>query len=112
MRTNEERIEAMHLRARELKKENRIRKRRILQALSMAACLSLVLLLAFLMPGISQRGASEAPSAGMSASIFSSGSAAGYIVLGVIAFLAGIFAAIFCFRLKEAQKDRDQEEDL
>jgi len=112
MRTNEERIEALHKRARELEQKNRIRKRRIIQALSMAACLSLVVILAFLMPGILQKTASEAPDAGMNASIFSSGGTAGYIVLGIVAFLAGVFVTIFCFRLKDAQNERDQEDEL
>ena len=111
MRTNEERIAAMHKRAAELEKEKRQRKVRIIQALSAAACFAAVILLAVFMPGFSQSLGSGNSQGGMSASIFSESSALGYIVIGVLAFLLGTAVTVFCFRLKKWQKDKDAEDD-
>ena len=58
MRTNEERIAAMHKRAAELEKEKRQRRVLIIQAVSAAACFAAVIALAFFMPGFSQAFAS------------------------------------------------------
>ena len=112
MRTNEERIAAMHKRAGELEKENRQRRVRIIQAVSVAACIAAVIALAFFMPGLSQALVAGESQGGMSASIFSESSALGYIVIGILAFLLGAAVTIFCFRLRRWQKDKDPEDDL
>lgn len=111
MRTNEERIAAMHKRAADLEKEKRQRKVRIIQALSAAACFAAVIALAVFMSGFSLAFTSGTNQGGMSASIFSESSALGYIVIGVLAFLLGATVTIFCFRLKKWQKDKDAEDD-
>ena len=112
MRTNEERIAAMHKRAAELEKEKRQRTAAIIQAVSVAACFAAVIMLAFLMPGFSQTFISENSQGSMSASIFSESRVLGYIVIGILAFLLGAAVTIFCFRLKSWQKDKDPEDDL
>ena len=112
MRTNEERIAAMHKRAAELEKENRQRRVRIIQAVSAAACFAAVIVPAFFMPGFSQVLVSGSSQGSMSASIFSESSALGYIVIGILAFLLGAAVTIFCFLLKKWQKDKDPEDDL
>ncbi len=112
MRTNEERIAAMHKRAAELEKENRQRRVRIIQAVSAAACFAAVIVLSCFMPGFSQALVSGNSQGGMSASVFSENTALGYIVIGALAFLLGSAVTIFCFRLKKWQKDKDPEDDV
>ena len=101
MRTNEERIAAMHKRAAELEKEKRQHRTAIIQAVSITACFAAVIALAVFMPGFSRAFVSEENQGSMSASIFSGSSLLGYIVIGTIAFLLGVSVTIFCFRLKK-----------
>lgn len=109
MRTNEERIAAMHRRAAELEKEKGQRRGRILQAVSVAACFATVIVLAAFMPGFSQALVSGESQGSMSASIFSESSVLGFIVIGILAFLLGAAVTIFCFRLKKWQDGKEQE---
>lgn len=100
MRTNEERLAALHKRADEIENTYRIRRNTILQVASLAAGLVLVILMALAMPRYVGLIDSETASNIMSASIFSDSWVIGYIVIAVIAFLLGISVTIFAFRLK------------
>ena len=108
MRTNEERIAALHTRAAELEKEKREQRVRILQAVSATVCFAAVIVLALLMPGFAENFAGGSPQNGMSASMLSDSSALGYIVIGIVAFLLGVSVTIFCFRLKKWEDVKDQ----
>ena len=113
MRTNEERIAAMHKRAAELEKEKRQHKVQIIQTVSVAACFALVIVLSLLMPGFSEAFVVGDQQGSMSASIFSASSVLGYIVIGILAFLLGAAVTIFCFRLKKwkaGTERKDQKE--
>ena len=107
MRTNEERINAMHIRAAEIEREKRQKKIRVLQTVSVAACFILTIGLAVLMSGAS---VSEAPGndpGSMSASILSGSGTFGYIVIGIIAFILGVTATLLCYSLKSGKKKED-----
>lgn len=112
MRTNEERIAAMHSRAAELKKERARLHVRLSGAVSMFSCLLLVILLAAWMPGTMAGVAQEVSAAGMSGSMFSSQGALGYVVIAIIAFLLGVSVTVFCFRLRQFGDFRDDEASL
>lgn len=101
MLTNNERIAAMHTRAAQLEQNSRNRMVRITCVASVTACFALVVLLACLMPGFSGVLESDAAAGAMSASIFSSHSVLGHIVIAIVAFLLGAAVTIFCFRLSE-----------
>ena len=105
MRTTEERIQALRARAAELERARR-RRIRLLQAGSAAACFGIIAALAFLMPGLTDTLAREPAAESMRASIFSGGSALGFLVIGVLAFLLGIAVTVFCFYLHKREKDR------
>ena len=107
MRSDEERIAAMHRRAAELEKKKRFRHTLIIQAFGTAACLALVVLLAAAMPEITAPRLPQTAQENMNASIFSNSSALSFIVIAMLSFLLGVSATIFCFRLK---KYRDEEE--
>ena len=111
MRSNEERILAMHRRANELKSRARVRAAKVMMAVSAAGGLAAALLLALFMPGFSERMISdENMSAWMNASIFSGSSSIGYFVIALVAFLLGVTVTLFCFCLKR-WKNREEDGD-
>ncbi len=109
MRTNEERIAAMHQRAGELEREARTRKARIYGAAGLTASLAAVILLAVLIPGLIQSISTDTISNTMMASIFTSSTSLGYIIVAILAFLLGAAVTIFCFRLRK-WKDEERED--
>ena len=110
MRTAEERIKCMHERASQIRREERKRRVRIMQAVSMVAGLAAVIVLAFLMPGAISKNAAGTAGGGMYASIFADSSALGIILLCVAAFALGVTVTIFCYRLKEWSNERHEED--
>ena len=106
MRTNEERIRAMHMRAEVLISESQRRKVRMYQAASVFLSLFLVIALASFMPAVTQTINWETTQWQMTGSVFSGSAALGYIVIAIIAFLLGISVTVFCFRLKDLQKKK------
>ena len=109
MRSNEERIAAMHRRASELKIEQRRRKILIIQAVSTAACLAIVVVAAVFLSGLVERMGPSGSFSGMNASVFSDNPALGLIIIGILAFLLGISVTIFCFRLRRWQEESEKE---
>jgi membrane protein DedA with SNARE-associated domain len=114
MRTNEERIAEMHARAKELNRQKRTHRVRILQSAFAAACFAAVILMAVYMPKTVTllTDSAAASSEDMQASIFIRSGAIGYVVIAVIAFLLGMTVTVFCFCLKKWQEEKEQEEDL
>ena len=115
MRTNEERINAMHARASELNKQRRARQVRIIQAAGAAVSFAATIMLAVCIPRVADFGTGSpigpaGPAGNMNASIFGNSASLGYIVIALIAFLLGVTLTIFCFRLREWQKQKDQQE--
>ena len=109
MRTNEERIAALHRRAAQLEREKRIRQTRILRRASAAACLVLIAVLAVLIYGAAGLS-SPVGQAGLSGSLFAGSGALNAVVIAIVAFLLGAAVTVFCFLLK-ARMDRQKEED-
>lgn len=110
MRTNEERVAAMHRRAAELEKEKRGRQTRILQTVSITACFFVIVILSAMIPGISGKQIQESAADVFSASIFSGSSTLGFLAIGIIAFLLGVTVTVFCFQLKKWQEEKNSEE--
>lgn len=115
MRTNEERIQAMHTRATELDRQRRVRQVRIMQSAGAVVSFAAVIMIALFMPKLPAVGTGSpedpaVPTGGMSASIFGDSAALGYIVIALIAFLLGVALTIFCFRLRQWQEHKDKEE--
>ena len=110
MRTNEERLAAMHQRAAAINKQKRYRSSLMFRAAGVAACLAVVILLAVFLPGVTEEVTSQSVSGGMSASMFTNSGVLRTIVIAVIAFLLGICVTILCFRLKKWQDEKNQED--
>ena len=109
MRTNEERILAMHQRAGEIGREVRAKKARVYGSVSLAAGLMAAVLIAVMVPDMVQSISTEQVSNAMMASIFTNSTALGYIVVAVLAFLLGAAVTIFCFHLRK-WKNEDPED--
>ncbi|MCR5829057.1 MAG: DUF4179 domain-containing protein [Lachnospiraceae bacterium] len=104
MRTDEERLSAMHKRVEQLEERNRNRKTWGITAAVVALSLAIIVFAAI---GVDVGvGNSQTLTIGesMSASIFASSAAIGYVVIGILAFILGIGVAILCYRLRRSEK--------
>ncbi len=110
MRTNDERITALHTRASQLNKEKRNRQALIIGSACVAMCLVAVIALAFAMPGFSDAFIADAETGTMSGSIFSNSRILGFIVIGIIAFILGSAVTIFCMRLIKWKNHNDTDQ--
>ena len=110
MRTGEERINAMHRRAGELRIEKRHRRVRVIQAASAVCCCAAVLVLAVLMPRIAGTMDAGVLPQGMNGSLFANSPVLSYVVIAVIAFMLGITVTAICYQLKKYQNEKDAED--
>ena len=81
-------------------------------ASTVAACLVLLIGASLAMPGIAasiQTG--DYSGFETAASIFHSGVALGYIVIGLLAFLLGVCVTVLCFRLRQMNREDDQNKE-
>ena len=106
----------MHARANELNKENRVRKVRIMQSVGAAVAVAATIMLAVFLPKINDLGPDSVVGSGeMQGSILNDSGSTGYVVIAIIAFLFGVAATMFCYRVREWQErkssmDRSDEE--
>lgn len=110
MRTDEDRIKAMHRRAAEIKIEKRHKSVRVAQAVSAACFCAAVILLAVLVPGISDIGNTGVGAPEMNASLFANSPFLGFVVVGIIAFALGITVTVLCYQMKKWQNEKDKED--
>lgn len=112
MRSTEERAAAVRRRARELERQSRARRGRIVGILSAAACLLFVVGLSLAMPGI-MAGLPDGGYAfsGAVAGIFDGRGGLGYVLVGLLAFVLGISVTILFCRIRlRSQKDHEDTE--
>lgn len=109
MQTNAERVAAVKRRAAHRERLKRLRGNRIAALSAVVSCLAVIVGVSFAMPGLAEK-LTAADYAGFeaAASIFSGSAAAGYIVVGLLAFALGVGAAVLCFRLR-AFRQKDEE---
>jgi ABC-type Fe3+ transport system permease subunit len=99
MRTTSERTDAIEKRTRALKRRQKKRRSLLTAGLSAAACLALIVAAALAMPGLMKQQAFKTSASG-AASVFHASSAAGYVIIGVLAFALGCCVTILCYRLR------------
>ncbi|MDD3251677.1 MAG: DUF4179 domain-containing protein [Lachnospiraceae bacterium] len=108
MRSTEERIAAVFSRARELERQKRRHQTRWLTGAAGLCALLIVVVCGMMMPGLAD-GMSMAKGmevyAGPTASIFQSGGALGYIIIGVLAFALGVSVTVLCIHLRRREED-------
>ena len=112
MRSDKERAAEVKRRIAERERERRRRRGQLVTTGAAAACLALIVGLAFLLPGMSGQESGGYQGFAGAASMFRDGGAGGYIVMGLLAFLLGVCVTILCFRLRQMeQEDRREEEN-
>ena len=112
MRSHEERVAETKRRIAKIEREKRLRRNTITMASAVAACLALLVGTSFAMPGIAahiQTG--DYSGFETAASIFHGGAALGYIVIGLLAFLLGVCVTVLCFRLRQMNREDDQDKE-
>ena len=106
MRSHEERIAEVRRRITEKQRQKRRKQRRIVAISCIAACLAVIVGVSFVMPGIVgqiEPGASSGFET--AATILGGGTALGYMVIGLLAFILGVCVTVLCFRLRQMNRE-------
>ena len=112
MRSHEERITEAKRRIAKTEREKRLRRNTVTMVSAVAACLALLIGASLAMPGIAANiQAGDYSGFETAASIFHSGTALGYIVIGLLAFLLGVCVTVLCFRLHQMNREDDQNKE-
>ena len=111
MRSYEERVAETKRRIAKIEREKRLRRNTITMASAVVACLVLLIGASLAMPGIVVKIQTGDSGFETAASIFHSGAALGYIVIGLLAFLLGVCVTILCFRLRQMNREDDQNKE-
>ena len=112
MRSHEERVAEAKRRIAKIEREKRLRRNTITMASAVAACLALLIGVSLAMPGIAasiQTGNYAAFET--AASMYGGGTALGYIVIGLLAFLLGVCVTVLCFRLRQMDREDGQDKE-
>ena len=112
MRSHEERVTETKRRIAKIEREKRRRRNTIAMASAVAACLALLIGTSLAMPGIAaniQTG--DYSGFETAASMYGGSAALGYIVIGLLAFLLGVCVTILCFRIRQMNREDDQNEE-
>lgn len=109
MRSHEERVAAVRQRVAQIERQKRQRRNRLLALSSDAACLAVTWACPLPCPEFREKlVAGNYTEYETAASIFGGSAVAGYIIIGLLAFVLGVCVTILCFKLKAFQK-KDEE---
>ena len=112
MRSHEERVAEAKRRIAKMEREKRLRRNTITMVSAVAACLVLLIGASFAMPGIAARiQTGDYSGFETAASMYGGGAALGYIVIGLLAFLLGVCVTVLCFRLRQMNREDDQNNE-
>ena len=112
MRSHEERVAETKRRIAKIERAKRLRRNTITMVFAVAACLALLVGASFAMPGIAAKiQAGDYSGFETSASMYGGGTALGYIVIGLLAFLLGVCVTVLCFRLRQMSREDDQNKE-
>jgi len=107
MRSREERVRAVCCRVAQMRRQRRLR---AITAGAVAAGVLVTAVLAVQMPERMRAMAGNEVEGVQAASIFRNGGATGYVLIGLLAFVLGICVTVLCFRIRELEKARTDEE--
>ena len=112
MRSHEERVAETKRRIAKMEREKRRRRNTVTMASAVAACLALLIGASLAMPGIAASIRTGNYSGfETAASMYGGGAALGYIVIGLLAFLLGVCVTVLCFRLRQMNREDDQNKE-
>ncbi|MGI6586622.1 MAG: DUF4179 domain-containing protein [Lutisporaceae bacterium] len=102
MRSTEERVLAVKLRAKEIEGQKRIRRGRMLYISSFAACLLFIVGLSFVMPSVMDSMSDDGyVNFGTAASIFDGRNFFGFVLIGFLAFALGVSVTVLSYKIKQ-----------
>lgn len=107
MRSREERVRAVCCRVAQMRRQRRLR---AITAGAVTASVLVTAVLAVQMPERMRAMAGNEVEGVQAASVFRNGGAAGYVLIGLLAFVLGICVTVLCFRIRELEKARTDEE--
>lgn len=109
MRSHEERIAEVRRRIAEKERQKRRKQRRIVAISCVAACLAVIVVASFAMPGVSgQMTPWISDGYETAATMLGGGVAPGYIIIGLLSFLLGVCVTILCFRIHLLDKEEQR----
>ena len=112
MRSHEERVVETKRRIAKIEREKRLRRDKFTMISAVAACLALLIGASLAMPGIAANIQTGNYSGfETAASMYGGGAALGYIVIGLLAFLLGVCVTVLCFRLRQMNREDDQDRE-
>ena len=112
MRSHEERVAETRRRIAKIEREKRLRRDKFTMISAAAACLALLIGASLAMPSIAARiQTGDYSGFETAASIFHSGAALGYIVIGLLAFLLGVCVTVLCFRIRQLSRENAQDKE-
>ena len=112
MRSHEERVVETKRRIAKIERKKRLRRDKITMISAVAACLALLIGASFAMPCIAAHIQTGNYSGfETAASMYGGGAALGYIVIGLLAFLLGVCVTVLCFRLRQMNREDDQNKE-
>ena len=112
MRSLEERVTETKRRIAARQREKRRRRNTITVASAVAACFVLIVGASIVMPGIvANIQTGDYSGFETAASMYGGGAALGYIVIGLLAFLLGVCVTVLCFRLRQMNREDDQNKE-
>ena len=112
MRSYEERVAETKRRIAKIEREKRLRRNTITMVSAVAACLVLLIGASLAMPGIAAKiQTGDYASFETAASMYGGGAALGYIIIGLLAFLLGVCVTVLCFRLRQMNREDDQNKE-
>ena len=111
MRSHEERVAETKRRIAKIEREKRLRRDKFTMISAVAACLALLIGASLAMPGIAANIQTGDYSGFETAASMYGGAALGYIVIGLLAFLLGVCVTVLCFRLRQMNREDDQNKE-
>ena len=99
MRTSKEMADEAWRRIDAAERSNEVKRSRIYSILAVAVCLAVVITLSIAVPSFPVEE-TAAMNNSDTATLFSGGAVGGYVLVGVIAFMLGVFAALFCVKTR------------
>lgn len=114
MRTSEERTALIHRRTLEIKQEQKKKRQKVVETVSVAVCIVLVCAMGLWMPELI--GGSVQRSGGYhtgAASLIGSHEQLGYILMGILSFLLGVCVTVLLYHLhrRGMEKHREDQDD-
>jgi FtsH-binding integral membrane protein len=113
MRSTSERAAAIMERTQELKRKSAKTRASLTIGLSAAACLAVIVAVALAMPEFMSRQIVSSGSgfAGAAAGVFARSEAAGYVLIGLLAFALGCCLTILCYRIRRKSREERSGRD-